>query len=286
MTSNRQWTFNNINHDIYQRNAVFPTAGQYDIDFSVTIDGNELIQSVCLGFSVVFNVIDPVTFRPWLNVDSAGNNLYRYGSVGSNCAPDRYYNFEFSYLDPVSRQNAAKFLDSIPNGYWVTVKNIPSATYSANVYPAQWEADTATYGKGNTLYDKLKALNLTIDSFNAPRVFLFIYKKNDNSFAPQQKMVDGCNGCDHPGIFVSGADLYGYGDFTGNWAIEEMGYVALAGDGPHESHHRYGRVTSDRGRYTGQFYPVVQSEPDAAGPGCQRYQCQAISLFAAEAVDL
>ncbi len=117
MASNRLWTFNNINHDIYQRNAVFPTAGQYDIDFSVTIDGNELIQSVCLGFSVVFNVIDPVTFRPWLNVDSAGNNLYRYGSAASNCATDRYYNFEFSYMDPVSRQNAAKFLDSIPNGY-------------------------------------------------------------------------------------------------------------------------------------------------------------------------
>jgi hypothetical protein len=191
LTPNRQWTFNTINHDIYQRNAVFPTAGQYDIDFSVTIDGNELIQSACVGYSLIFNVIDPVTFHPWLNVDSLGNNLYRFGSAAANCQPDRNYNFEFSFNVQSSRQAMANFLDSIPNGFWVTFKNVPSNIVAYNQYAAAWEADTLVYGKGNTLYDKLKVLGLTIDSFNQPRVFLAIYKKNDPSFALQQKWSQG-----------------------------------------------------------------------------------------------
>jgi hypothetical protein len=58
---------------------------------------------------------------------------------------------------------------------------------SANQYASDWAADTLVYGKGNTLYDKLKALGLTIDSFSRPRVFLAIFKKGDPTFALQQK---------------------------------------------------------------------------------------------------
>jgi len=186
----RQWTFASTNHDIYQRNSTFGVSGDVDIDFSVTIDGNQLIQSACLGYSLIFNVIDPVTFHPWLNVDTtngANTNLYRFGSVAANCAPSRYYNFEFSYQDVADRQKMAAFMDSIPNGFWVTVKNIPSYVVSANQYASQWATDTSTYGYNNTLYGELKNAGLLVDSFSLPRVFLFVYKKNDNSFAPQQK---------------------------------------------------------------------------------------------------
>ena len=187
LTPNRQWTFNSINHDLYQRNAVFPTAGQFDIDFSVTIDGNELIQSACVGYSIIFNVINPVTFVPWKNVDTAGNNLYLYGSGPANCGSDRNYNLEFSVQTAAGRQAAANFMNNIPKGWWVTVKNIPSSVMSANIYAAQWAADSTLYGANNTLYAKLKNLSLTIDSFDLPRVFLFIYKNQDASFTPQQK---------------------------------------------------------------------------------------------------
>src|SRR6185437_13311431 len=183
----RLWAFDSINHDIYQRNAVFPIAGQYDIDFSVTIDGNEAIQSACVGYSLIFNIIDPVTFQPWKNVDSAGNNLYRFGSGSANGGCDRNYNFEWTFNSQASRESMAHFLDSIPNGYWVTFKNVPSYVVSANQYASDWAADTLVYGKGNTLYDKLKALGLTIDSFSRPRVFLAIFKKGDPTFALQQK---------------------------------------------------------------------------------------------------
>jgi hypothetical protein len=187
LASNRQWVFNPVNHDIYQQNIVY-TGTQYDIDFSVTVDGNQEIQSACIGGSLIFNVFDPVTFTPWKNVDANGNNLYLSGSASANCSPDRNWNFEFSYLDATDRNKMVRFMDSIPNGYWVTVKDIPSYQQSVNKYAADWRADSSIYGVGNTIYDRLKSVGCTqIDSFYHPIAFLFIYKKNDPSFTPQQK---------------------------------------------------------------------------------------------------
>ena len=53
--------------------------------------------SACLGYSLIFNVFDPVTFKPWKNVDALGNNLYLSGSASANCDVTRNDNFEFSY---------------------------------------------------------------------------------------------------------------------------------------------------------------------------------------------
>jgi Peptidase family C25 len=194
LPATRQWTYATTNHTIYQQNVMYPTGGTGDGDFSVTIDGNSLIQSACLGGSLIFNVIDPVTFHPWLNVDTANGvntNLNRFFSANANCEVTRYYNFEFSENDPPDREKMAHFLDSIPNGFWVTVKNIPYSTYPANEYAAQWAGDSTAYGSANTLYTKLKNLGLMIDNFDTPRVFVFIYKKNDNSFTPQQAWSKG-----------------------------------------------------------------------------------------------
>jgi len=192
MAANRQWVFNTQNHNIYQRNAVYPDGGTYDVDFSVSVDGAQNIQSACLGTSLIFNVFDPVTFKPWANVDVNGNNLYLSGSASANCAPTRNYNFEFSYMDAADREKMVRFMDSIPNGMWVTVKNIPVDYQSGNVYASTWAGDTAIYGSGNSIYSRLKSAGLTeIDSFDAPRVFLFIYKKNDATFTPQQQWSAG-----------------------------------------------------------------------------------------------
>jgi hypothetical protein len=188
MATNRQWAFNIQNHNIYQRNAVYPDGGTYDVDFSVSVDGAQNIQSACLGQSLIFNVFDPVTFAPWSNVDASGNNLYLSGSAAANCAVTRNFNFEFSYMDPADREKMVRFMDSIPNGMWVTVKNVPFDYQSGNVYPSTWAGDTAIYGPGNSIYNRLKSAGLTlIDSFDVPRAFLFIYKKNDPSFTPQQQ---------------------------------------------------------------------------------------------------
>ncbi len=216
LAANRQWAFATLNHNIYQRNAVYPDAGTFDVDFSVSVDGAQNIQSACLGQSLIFNVFDPVTLRPWSNVDVNGNNLYLSGSGSANCVATRNYNFEFTYMDIADREKMVRFMDSIPNGMWVTVKNIPYDYQSGNVYAAQWAADTAIYGSGNSIYNRLETAGLTkLDSFYNPRVFLFIYKKNDPSFTPQQKHgpLDSLR-CHHFVFHLSRALFLGHGDLA------------------------------------------------------------------------
>jgi hypothetical protein len=192
MAANRQWQFLTFNHDIYQRNAVYPDAGTFDNDFSVSVDGNQDIQSACLGQSLIFNVFDPVNFKAWKNVDANGNNLHLSGSADANCGASRNWNFEFSYMDRTSRENMVRFMDSIPNGFWVTVKNIPFDYQSGNVYVPDWRNDTLVDGPGNSIRDRLfNAGMANIDSFTRPRSFLFIYKKGDPSFTPMYKMSNG-----------------------------------------------------------------------------------------------
>ena len=191
MAANRQWTFNTDYHNIYMRNAIYPVGGNADVDFSVSVDGAQNIQSDCLGGSLVFNVFNPVTMDPWINVDASGNNLYLYGSASANCAGTRNYNFEFSVQDPVSRENIVKFMDTIPNGYWVAVRNVPSPNVGVNVLAPAWLADTATYGPGQSVYYSLYNAGFTgIGNYNAPLPLLFLYKKNDPTFSPQWVIGD------------------------------------------------------------------------------------------------
>jgi Peptidase family C25 len=192
LAANRQWTFNMTNHDVYQANAVYPDAGTNDVDFSVTVDGNQEIQSACVGQSLIFNVFDPITFHPWANVNASGGNLYTGGSGAANCEPSRNWNFEFTYMTAASRDSMVKFMQNLPNGVWVTVKNIPFDQQSENTYAANWLGDTTLYGSGNSLTQALFNAGLTqIDSFYKPRVFVFIYHKGDPTFIPQQAWSQG-----------------------------------------------------------------------------------------------
>jgi hypothetical protein len=184
LTANRQWTFGTTTHSFKLRNAVYPSSGQHEQDFSTALDGNLISQSACVGYSLIFTVFDPVTFKPWTNVDANGNSLYLSGSASSSCAPLRQYNFEFSLLTPQSRYLIMRFMDSIPNGAAVTIRSV--YYHTPETYSSTWHADTALFGSGKSLYDYLvKAGFAQIDSINSLRVWEGIYKKGDNSFVPQ-----------------------------------------------------------------------------------------------------
>ncbi|MDP4258549.1 MAG: C25 family cysteine peptidase [Bacteroidota bacterium] len=192
LAAGRKWVFGSTSHSVYQRNAVYPDGGTFDNDFSVTIDGNEYIQSACVGQSLIFNVFDPVTMHAWKNVDALGNNLHIGGSGSANCSPSRNWNFEWSYMSAANRDLMRRFMDSIPNGTYVTIKNIPFDYQGGNVYASTWKGDTTLYGVGNTLYDHLVSAGFAaIDSFSEPRSFVFIYKKGDPTYPPQWKMSQG-----------------------------------------------------------------------------------------------
>ncbi len=125
--------------------GIYPTSGTNDADFSVLVNGATGIASACVGHSLIYNVFDSTTFKPWKNVDALGNNLFRFGSGSANCRPTRNYNFEFSYLTPASRKLMMDFMDSVPVGDYVVVRSI-DYDYNNSFIPT-WQADTALIWK-------------------------------------------------------------------------------------------------------------------------------------------
>jgi hypothetical protein len=101
------------------------------------------------------------------------------------CSADRYANFAYSTADQASRRAAVRFLDSIPDNFIVTVRNVSGPVDSTNIYANTWQADSTAFGTGNTLYDRLKSDGFVlIDSFNRPRAFSFVFQKNNPDFTP------------------------------------------------------------------------------------------------------
>ena len=190
--ANRQWAFNTAAHSFYLSNAMYPTSGVYDENFAVGVDGNQYIQSACSGHSLIFNVFNPVTLTAWKDVDANGNNLMLSGSGPANCFPSRNWNFEFSYMSPASRYLMMRFMDSIPNGYYVVVRSFDCDSTGGNSYAATWHGDTATYGAGQSIYNYLKNAGFAqIDSVYYPRDWEFIYQKGVSGFTPQWKLSVG-----------------------------------------------------------------------------------------------
>jgi hypothetical protein len=190
LASNRQWQYTTHLNNLYITQSIFGTGSSLTSDFAVRVNNVPLIASACLGYSLIFNVFDPVTFRPWINVDANGNNLYLSGSAAANCATNRNYNFEFSYMSSTDRYKMMRFMDSIPAGYYVVVRNISGPTQSSNTYASNWRADTTLFGSNNSLYHRLTASGfLNLDSFYRPRGFIFVYKKASSDFVPQSKFT-------------------------------------------------------------------------------------------------
>ena len=107
-----------------------------------------------------------------------------YESLTSTCGPRREFNFEYSYLDTAGRRKMMNFLNNIvPSGFIVVARvNVPSSTPIPPAYPDAWRADTSFYGSGNSLYHTFKNQGFAdLDSFNRPRTWIFIYKKNSAS---------------------------------------------------------------------------------------------------------
>ena len=190
LTSDRLWHYGSHTGNLYINQAMFPTSGTNDADFSVIVNGAGGIASACVGQSLIYNVFDASSFIPWKNVDASGNNLFRYGSGSANCRANRNFNFEFSYMTPASRKLMMDFMDSIPVGDYVVVRSIDYN--NNNSYIPTWQADTALYGSQKSLYHYLLAAGFTqLDSINSPRCWVLVYKKGGNGYTPQFKFSQG-----------------------------------------------------------------------------------------------
>jgi arabinan endo-1,5-alpha-L-arabinosidase len=70
------------------------------------------------------------------------------------------------------------FLDAVPNGSFVTARLILDEPYTT--FAKNWAADTALYGKNNSLYHRLKNAGFkAIDSFYYARTWAFVFKKGE-----------------------------------------------------------------------------------------------------------
>lgn len=178
------WRFGSVTNNMVINHSVYGTPGYTDdANLSIFVNSTTVSASACVGHSMIFNVFDPVTFKPLLNYPGGA-----YGSGMNNCVANdikRRYNFEWNDMTAANRQKMAAFMDAIPAGSYVVVRKILDAPFDQETYAPQMKEDEQIYGAPNTLYTKLKAAGFDgLDSFNRPRTYIFVYKKGDPSFQP------------------------------------------------------------------------------------------------------
>ena len=189
-SATREWNYGLITQNLFIRNTVYPFGGTQEGEFTVSVNGDPYIRSACVGNSLIFNIFDGKTFRPWKNVDANGNNLFLYGSGSANCQPGRQNNIEFSYTTSDRRKKIMDFMDSIPIGAFVVVRSIDAPVSTS--YSATWRADTSLYGSNNSLYHKLLNVGFTnIDELNERKSWILVYQKGINGFQVQSRISQG-----------------------------------------------------------------------------------------------
>lgn len=136
-------------------------------------------------------VFDSSNGKPWTN--SPVGVPGKYNSV-TPCYASATTGFEYPMNTDVGRNNARLFLESIPNGNYILIRNHLNNVYWGGQYASTWLNDTLIYGSGKSIYYTLKNLGFnTIDSFNKRRLFSYFFKKGSSSFASSQDWTDALN---------------------------------------------------------------------------------------------
>jgi len=214
-SADRKWKYRLRGSNINIQHSIYPTSGTQDLQFSVSINGAAEIYSACIGKSVIFNVLDPVSLRPLYNqtIPSTIPSGTPGGFMGSAnvCAAGRQFNFEFGYWDTTGRRRLRDFMDWIPNGYIVVARLVMDQPYDQSPFVSTWINDANVYGANNTFYSRLKGVGFAgIDQFTEPKTWGLVYKKNDAGFAPQWKLSLGLFDRVQMSVDVNSTDTLGY----------------------------------------------------------------------------
>ncbi|MDR0794239.1 MAG: C25 family cysteine peptidase, partial [Chitinophagaceae bacterium] len=212
-SNSRKWNFTRgvgtmtVNHGV-MGTSIFATSNtQVKINNKpASIGGNSLYGGYNNG-TIIFSVHEPNSLIALYNqaVPSTvsdknlstyppsggfmGSSIYINNNAGYNFAG--YRNFQFNYTNINGRDSIAKFIDWVPNGYYVTARILISTVDTFNVYANVWKNDPLT-DHGNMYQQLVKAGFSNIDSFYFLRTWIFIFKKGDNlTFTPVVKFTDG-----------------------------------------------------------------------------------------------
>ena len=223
-SASRTLKYGSVVNNLFIRQGTWITSGAtQEAALAVSINGVSAIRLVCWFSSLVFNVFDPISFRPWINhtvtphnyPSSLGEGLYQ--STDNDCFGSvKSFNFEYRYTDTASRRKIMDFMrDVVPAGAYVVVRNFSlNPIYGfPDAWAPDWAADTslAGHGSGQSLYHYLKNAGLSsIDSFYRTRPWALVYKKGDASFTPKWIMGEGMY--DNPTLSVDcpTTDTVGY----------------------------------------------------------------------------
>ncbi|MBL0359261.1 MAG: hypothetical protein IPP72_21410 [Chitinophagaceae bacterium] len=177
------YRFAQANRNLQIKTGLYPYTS-YD-RISVILDFDQFEQYGCKYGSLQFLVYDSISYQPWTNYNvtpAAG----RFGSWPICVDPTRKI-FEFPYNNAGYRKKAMDFIDSIPDGMYVSVTNLGWTNNTSFI--SDWQTDQNTLGAGNSLYHKLKAAGFTkIDSFTRNLPFVFFFRKNSSSYTAKQYM--------------------------------------------------------------------------------------------------
>ncbi len=194
LNENSIWEFEHRQNLFSIRNGVFPSAASQGQDFIVNINDVSATSSVCGTSGIYFVVIDPLTLKPWFNGNSGQPGQYNSDNICGNGRQNQFqFNFQPTEADSAKRRYAMDFLDMIPDGHYVVVRNIFDSTFNRNMYADDLKMDTLVYGSNKSLYHKLLEYGFNdIDLMNSRRSYIFVFKKNENAdFIPKWVVSDG-----------------------------------------------------------------------------------------------
>ncbi|SDZ80439.1 Por secretion system C-terminal sorting domain-containing protein [Arachidicoccus rhizosphaerae] len=212
-TTDRDWSFKDRDVSMIIGQAVVGSGISTGYsNFKIIIGTDPISSYYCtkLNSSLLFNIFDPNSFKPYIN--QSVPSTVETGSIGgfmgatSACLTGSYSydtdptghpntnkgNFQFSYQTEEDRNKIVDFIDWIPNGTYVVMRLFVKEPFNNVSLIDTWKNDAS--GDAN-LYSKLMAQGLTLlDDFTQPQAGIFIFRKNNNSLTPIQKLTGDVNG--------------------------------------------------------------------------------------------
>ncbi|MEP7165274.1 MAG: C25 family cysteine peptidase [Ferruginibacter sp.] len=186
-STSRKFNFDNKIRKLLIRTGLYP---YYSWDqINVNVDNDQLDLYGCNYNSLQFIVYNPLTLAPWKNYNvSSGVGRFNSANVCANGSITTRAFFEYPFGASTYRASAMSFIDSIPNGYIVSISNLGRTNNTTFINA--WKADTATLGSGKSLWHKFHELGLHhIDQFTSNLPFLFLFKKGDTINFPIRQHV-------------------------------------------------------------------------------------------------
>ena len=157
--------------------------------------------------AVQIMVIDSLTGQFWINTANDTRGAYPPQVTRARGV----YMREFRADSRAIRDSAAKYIESVPPGNFIAIKNNfwdyrnlnPPGILSPSIFINDWKADTPRV-TGNTLYQAIRDLGFTyIDSFTREGAFLFSVYKGNLSTVSQQWTADSSDTLYHNTIITS-----------------------------------------------------------------------------------